>query len=329
MTRTSDLKQIVARTVLAALASIAFAGAAIAAYPETTIRMIVPWPPGGATDVIARIVSKRLSERLGQAIVIDNRAGASGMIGTEAGAKSAPDGYTLMTIADSYVVSALVSPKIVRYDPRKDFTEIGLYGYLPFVFVVNAEKHGGTFTQFIEEAKKHASNPLTFSSWGVGSSSHLAMEMLMAQTGARMMHVPFQGAAPALVAVLGRQVDALLVPLAVALPQHRSGKAKILGVAAQRRFPGAPDLPTTAEQGVPAVLGSWVGMLGPAKTPADVVARLSAELKAMSDEPQLRETLIKNGLDATYMTPQEFTRFVNSEYERQSKVIREANIKTD
>ncbi len=325
--RQFDVKRFFAGSVLAALASIACVGAA--AYPDNTIRMIVPWPPGGATDVVARIVSKRLSERLGQPIVIDNRAGASGMIGTEAGAKAVPDGYTLMTLADSYVISALVSPKVVRYDPRKDFTEIGLYGYMPFVLVVGAEKHGGSLVQFIEQARRPASSALTFSSWGVGSSSHLAMEMFKAQIGAQMMHVPYQGAAPALVAVLGGQVDVLLVPLTVALPHHRSGKAKILGVAAMNRFPGAPGLPTMAEQGVPATLGSWMGLLGPAKMPADIVARLSVELKAMSEEPQLREALIQTGMEATYLTPQEFTRFVSSDYERLSKVIREANIKTD
>lgn len=156
----------------------------------------------------------------------------------------------------------------------------------------------------------------------------MAMEMFKTETGANLMHVPFQGAAPAMTAVLGGQVDALFVSLAVALPHHRSGKAKILGVAAKRRFPGAPDLPTMSEQGLGSWL-SWMALMGPARIPADVVARLSAELKAMSEESALRDALVAAGVDPTFMTPQELSGFVNSEFDCLGKIIRNAKITVD
>ena len=322
-----DLKRKVARALTVLLATATFTVAALAAYPDRPIKLIVPWPPGGGSDSVARIISKRLSERLGQPVVIDNRAGATGLIGTDAAVKAVPDGYTLVFIADSYLVSPHASPKVAKYDPRKDFTDISIVGYVPFVLVVNAEKHPGGLAPFIEEAKKPSSN-LSFSSWGVGSSGQMAMEMFKAETGARLTHIPFQGAAPAMTAVLGAQVDALFVPLVVALPHHRSGKAKILGVAAKQRFSGAPDLPTMTEQGIGSWL-SWMGVLGPAKMPADIAARLNAELKAMSEEPQFREALIKAGVDPSYTTQQELSRFVGSEYDRLGKVVRDAKITVD
>lgn len=327
MPRSSELKQRVVRAVVTLLTCMTVTGAALAAYPDKPIKMIVPWPPGGGSDSVARVISKRLSERMGQPVVIENRAGATGLIGTEAAIKAPADGYTLVFIADSYLVSPQASPKVAKYDPRKDFTDVSIVGYVPFVLVVNAEKHPGGLQQFIDDAKKPGSD-LTYSSWGVGSSGQMAMEMFKTETGAKLRHVPFQGAAPAMTAVLGAQVDGMFVPLVVALPHHRSGKAKILGVAATRRFPGAPDLPTMTEQGVGSWL-SWMGVLGPAKMPADVTARLNTELKAMNEEAPIREALIKAGLDPAYTTQQDFSKFIGSEYERLGKVIRDANITVD
>ncbi len=325
-----DMQGRARRTMLIATVGLALVGTiglAAAAYPDKPIKMIVPWPPGGGSDLVARIISKRLSERMGQPVVIENRAGATGLIGTEAAIKAPADGYTLVFIADSYLVSPHVSPKVAKYDPRKDFTDISIVGYAPFVLVVNAEKYPGGLPQFIEEAKKPGSN-LNYSSWGVGSSSQMAMEMFKTETGAKLSHVPFQGAAPAMTAVLGAQVDAMFVPLGVALPHHRSGKAKILGIAATRRFPGAPDLPTMTEQGLGSWM-TWMGVLGPAKMPPDIAARLNAELKAMNEEAPIREALVKVGLDPAYTTQQDFSKFISSEYDRLGKVIRDTNITVD
>ena len=325
MKQTTALSRRLAVFCLAGIASLTFSIAAFAAYPDKPIKMIVPWPPGGASDLVARAYSKRLAERLGQPIVIDNRAGAAGMIGTDAAVKAAPDGYTLVWIADSYLVSPHVSPSTVKYDPRKDFTDVGLVGMLPFVMVVNTEKNGGNLLQFIDKAKK-APGMMTYSSWGIGSASHLSMELFMTQTGIKMNHIPYQGAAPATTAVIGGQVDTLLVPLPVALPHHRGGKAQILGVASPRRFAGASDLPTLAEQGVAATLGSWMAVLGPAKMPADVVTRLATEMAAISEEPEMRETLVKMGVDPTHSSPQELSKMVASEFERWGRVVREAKV---
>jgi len=317
------------RRLFAACALVAFAAAhpAFAAWPEKPIRMIVPWPAGGGSDVVARIVSKKLADHLGQPIVIDNRAGATGLIGTEAAVKAEPDGYTIVFIADSYLVSPHVSPKVTKYDVSKDFTEVGLIGFVPFVLVVNAEKHPGNLAQFVEKARKPDS-ALTFSSWGIGSSGQMAMEMFKGETGAKLRHIPFQGAAPAMNAVLAGHVDAMFVPAAVALPHHRTGKARILGVSAKNRFVGAPDLPTLGEQGVNSWM-SWMGIMGPARMPPDVVAKLNAGMKAAIEDPEVREGLIKAGVEPTSVTPAELSKFVRSEYDRIGKIVRAAGVTVD
>jgi tripartite-type tricarboxylate transporter receptor subunit TctC len=297
---------------------------AFAAYPDKPIKMIVPWPPGGGSDTLGRVVAKHMSDRLGQPVIIENKPGATGLIGTDAAVKSKPDGYTLIFIADSYIVSPLVSPQTARYDVNKDFSNIGMVGLFPFVLVVNINNHSGNLQDFINKAKKPDSQ-ITYSSWGIGSSSHLAMEMFKGQTGAVMLHVPFQGASPAMKAVLGGEVDALFVPAAVALPHHQSKKANIIGISGKDRLKAAPELPTLTEQGVTPWI-SWMGVLGPAGIAQDRVDVLSKAIKSVVNDPKVQAELEQKGLVPTYMGPKELTEFVASENTRIKSLVKEAHV---
>jgi tripartite-type tricarboxylate transporter receptor subunit TctC len=314
------------------VASLALATAvspAVAAdYPDHAIKMVVAYPPAGATDVMARAVAQRLGERLKQSVVVDNRPGASGQIGSDVVAKSPPDGYTIIfTAADTHSINPHVYPKIA-YDAKRDFVPVAMVGYLPLALMVNPSVKANNLKEFIALAKA-SPGKLTYASYGLGSSSQVAMEMLAQHEKIDLLHVPFQGAAPALTAVMGGQVDAMMVPLTVAWPNHQSGKVRVLGVAAPKRFAGTPEVPTFTEQGVPLVSAPWIGVLAPAKTPADIVDKLSREIAAVGDDPQVQETLVKNGLQPDVKKAPEFKTFLDTEYERWGATIKAANIKLE
>ena len=320
-----------ANTLLAALATCAMAAVsptAAADYPDKPIKIVVAYPAGGATDVITRLIGQRLGERLKQSVVVENRPGASGMIGSEYVAKSPPDGYTLIyTAADTHSINPHVYPKIA-YDSRRDFTPVALAGYNPFALIVKTSLPVTTVAQFVAMAKEQPGK-LTFASWGVGSSGQAGMEMFNGYSKISLLHVPFQGAAPAIAAVMGGQVDSMMVPLTLAEPNNRAGKVRILAVATPKRSAGAPDAPTLSEQGVPLTVAPWQGLLGPANMPPEVVALLNREVNAVLSDAQMREQLLKNGLEVTTGTPQEFKTFLDGEYERWGKTIRDANIKAE
>ena len=251
--------------------ALSVAGVALAAvspvvaadYPDHPIKMVVAYPPGGATDVMARAVAQRLGERVKQTVIVDNRPGASGQIGSDLVAKSPGDGYTLIfTAADTHSINPHVYPKIA-YDAKRDFVPVAMVGYLPMALMVNPNVKATNLKEFIALAKANPGN-VTFASYGVGSSSQVAMEMLTQQEKISLLHVPFQGAAPAVTAVMGGQVDAMMVPLTVAWPNHQAGKVRVLAVAAPKRFAGVPDVPTFTEQGVALVSAPWIGVLAPA-----------------------------------------------------------------
>ena len=301
---------------------------AAAEYPDHPIRMVVSYPPGGATDVMARAVAQRLSDRLKQPVVVDNKPGASGQIGADFVAKAAPDGYTLIfTAADTHSINPHVYPKIA-YDSRRDFVPVAQVGYLPLALIVNPAVKAGSAKEFVALAKANPGK-MSYASFGLGSSSQVAMEMLNQQEKISLLHVPFQGAAPAVTAIIGGQVDAMMVPLTLAWPNHQAGKVRALGVAAPKRFAGAPDIPTFAEQGIPLNSAPWVGVLAPAKTPADVVDKLSREIAAVADDPQVQETLVKNGLQPESKKAPEFKTFLDAEYDRWGATIKAANIKSE
>lgn len=310
--------------VLLAMASMA----ASAQYPDKPIRLVVPWPAGGGTDVAARTVAAPLAERLKQPIVVDNRPGANGTIGSEAVARAPKDGYTLVFVtADTHAINPHIFAKL-SYDPRKDFASVGMAGYFPYALVVNPSFAGGSVPEFVARAKQNPGK-VTFASWGVGSSSHVAMEMFRQQGSFEVLHVPFQGAAPAVQAVLGGQVDSMIVPMAVADGLSKSGKLKILGLAAASRFPGAPDLKTFAEQGIPVNGGTWLGIMAPAGTPPAVLAQLNAALNASIQTPAVRESLLKLNIEPSTMSVEQFRGFIDSENDRWGRTVREAKIKLD
>ena len=305
------------------------AGEARAEWPESPVRIVVPWPPGGGSDVVARIVAGPLGEQLKQTVIIDNRPGANGAIGSDAVARARADGYTLVWVtADTHAMNPHVYPKL-PYDPRTDFTGVGIVGYFPYALVVHPAFAANDVAEFVAQAKQRPGK-ITFASWGIGGSSHVAMEMFKAQGQFDVLHIPYQGAAPAVQAVVGGQVDSMIVPMSVAKGQASAGRLKLLGLAAPKRFVGAPDLKTFAEQGVAVDAGTWVGLMAPAKTPTDVVSRLNRALNAVVANPQVREQLLQQNVDpAPAQTPQQFQSFVESEYERWGKTIRGANIRAE
>lgn len=309
-----------------ALCGAILSSSAIAQYPDKPIRLIVPWPAGGGSDVIARVVAQPLGERLKQAIVVENRPGANGSIGTTVVAKAAKDGYTLIWVtADTHAIIPHVYPDL-QYDPRKDFASVGIAGYFPYALIINPKFPAASVSEFVARAKARPGK-VTFASWGVGGSAHVAMEMFKQQGGFDVLHVPFQGAAPAIQAVVGGQVDSMIVPLSVADPHARGGRVKMVGLASPARFAGTPELRTFAEQGVPVNAGTWVGIMAPAGTPPNILQQLNTALNATIEAPAVREALLKLNTEPSTMTVDEFKKFVDSEYGRWGKTIRDARIK--
>ncbi len=314
--------------IASALCGAILSPTATAQYPDRPIRLVVPWPAGGGSDVVARMVAQPLGERLKQAIVVENRPGANGAIGTTVVAKSAKDGYTLIWVtADTHAIIPHVYPNL-QYDARKDFASVGIAGYFPYALIVNPSFAAGSVSDFVAEAKARPGK-VTFASWGVGGSAHVAMEMFRQQGGFEVLHVPFQGAAPAIQAVVGGQVDSMIVPISVADPHARGGRVKMLGLASPDRFVGTPDLRTFAEQGVPVNAGTWVGIMAPAGTSPEILQRLNSALNATIDTPAVRETLLKVNTEPSTMTVDQFKKFVDAEYDRWGKTIREAKIKLE
>ncbi len=315
--------------ILAALLALA-APPAHAEWPERPIRLVVPWPAGGGSDVVARTFAQPLGEVLKQPFVIDNRPGANGAIGSVAVARAPADGYTLVWVtADTHAMNPHVYPKL-GYDPRSDFAPGGLVGYFPYALIVNAAFPANTVSEFVEQARQRPGK-INFASWGVGGSAHVAMEMFRAQANNfNVLHVPYTGAAPAIAAVAAGQVDAMIVPMSVARPQAEGGKVKILGLASPSRFAGAPNLKTFAEQGVAVDAGTWVGFMAPAGTPDAVLQRLNRAIATVLENPQVREQLLRLNVDpAAPMTTAQFKTFVAAEYDRWGKTIRDANIRAE
>ena len=270
-----------------------------------------------------------LGEQLKQSVVIDNRPGANGGIGSLAVARAPADGLTLVWVtADTHAMNPHVYPKL-GYDPRTDFSAIALVGYFPYALIVNSAFPANNIAEFVTETRQRPGK-VTFASWGIGGSAHVAMEMFRAQGKFDVLHVPYTGAAPAIAAVAGGQVDSMIVPMSVAGPQAAGGKVKILGLASSKRFPAAPDLKTFAEQGVPVDGGTWVGFMAPANTPDETVQRINRAVSAVLSNPQVREQLIKMNVDpAPPQSAAQFKAFVASEYDRWGAVIRGANIRVE
>lgn len=313
----------VAAAVLAAGALLITADAVQAqAYPNRPVRLIVAFPAGGSTDIIGRIVAQNLSARLGQQVVVDNRGGAGGTIGTDLAAKAAPDGYTLtLGTTSTHAVASGVYASL-PYDPIKDFAPISLVGITPYLLVLNEKVPATSLKEFVELVKKEPSK-LNYASAGNGTATHLAMEMMADAASLKMVHVPYRGNGPAEVALLAGEVQAIFGSMPALLEQARSGKIRPLAVGTGKRSPALPNVPTVAELGYPGFEAAlWLGVYAPAGTPKPIVDRLAQELAAIVPSPEFKDLLDKNGAEPLSNTPEQFADFTRREAERYVKLVK-------
>jgi tripartite-type tricarboxylate transporter receptor subunit TctC len=305
-------------------------GAAAQNYPLKPPRIVVGFAPGGATDLISRILAQKLGELWGQTVVVDNRPGASGMIAGEIVAKAAPDGYTLLLTPQTSIAVAPALYGKAPYDPAKDFAPITLAGSSPLLMVVHPSFPPKTFAEFVALAKKGGPGALTFGSGGIGSSPHMAGELLSAALGIKMNHVPYKGENPALTDTIGGQIPIMFGNLPVALPYVQSGKLRGLANTAASRSPLAPSIPTVAESGIKGyAIATWSAVLGPAALPAELATRIQRDIVRVINQAETRDRLIGMGVDLIGNSPEEFGAYLRAEIPRYAKVIKDAGIKAE
>ena len=328
------MKSIVRHAALFLLGVSAFALAAIAgaqapAYPTKPIRLVVPFPAGGATDILAREVAKHLTDAWGQSVVVDNRPGAGGNIGSELVAKAAPDGYTLeMGTVGTHAINASLYSKM-PYDHVRDFVPVILVAGVPNVLEVNPALPVNSVQELIAYAKANPGK-LNFASSGSGTSIHLSGELFKVMAGVQMTHVPYKGSAPALQDLLGGQVQLMFDNLPPSLPQIKAGKLRALAVTSAGRAPALPDTPTVAEAGLPGFeASSWFGVLAPAGTPPEIVNKLNAEIAKWLASPGAKEKLANVGANIAGGTPEDFARHIQAETAKWAKVVKESGAKVD
>jgi tripartite-type tricarboxylate transporter receptor subunit TctC len=303
------------------------AGMAQAQYPGKPIHLIIPFPPGGPTDIIGRAVGQKLSEALGQPVIVENRGGAGASIGSDFVAKSAPDGYTLLVgTTGSHTINPAIYSKL-PYDPVRDFAPVTLLATYGNVLVVSPNLPVKNVKQLIELARAKPGE-ITFGSAGNGSSNHLSGELLASMSGVRMQHVPYKGSAPALVDVMAGQTSFMFDILSTSLPQIKAGKVRAIAYSGPTRSPLIPDVPTVAESGVPGydVVG-WFGLFAPAGTPRDIVNRLNAETVKILKLPEMKEKL--TGYDPAPSTPEQFAAIIKSDITTWAKVVKDSGAHVD
>ncbi len=310
--------------ILCSILLIAPAAAFAQSWPARTIRLISPFPPGGANDTISRLVAHGLSEKLGQSVIVENRAGASGMIGTDFVAKSPPDGYTILMSTPGPITVNPLLMESMTYDARKDFTPIARVGTVPSLVVVHPSVPVNNIAELVALAKKQP-RVLNFGSAGTGSSTHLAGELLNSMAGIQLVHVPYKGSAPAMTDLLGGRMQVLFDTIVLSLPHARTGKARALAVTGAKRSAAAPEIPTVAESGVPGYeMITWYGVLGPAGLPKDIVNRLNREISGVLQTSEMRSKLSAMGTDIDVGTPEQFARYLDSERALWTKVLKES-----
>jgi len=315
--------------VAAALALAAsFGAAAQPAYPDKPIRFIVPYPPGGGTDVIARIVQDRFAQQIGQPVIIENRGGAAGSLGTDIAAKSAADGYTVLFTLSSHTINPAIYPKL-PFDTVKDFLPVGTVASLPQILVANLQFPANTVAELTALAKAKPGT-IAFASVGNGSPGHLAGELYKLRTGTQLTHVPYRGGGPAVTDVMGGQVPLLWVSIPAAAQFVKQGRLKALAVSTTKRSAAFPDVPTMQEAGVADFdVDSWYAMFVPAKTPKPIVDKLNAALNAVVVDPAIKEKLLQQGSEGVGGTPQALGKIVDTEIVKWAKLAKDANIRAD
>jgi tripartite-type tricarboxylate transporter receptor subunit TctC len=316
------------KAIAVALGLLAAACAWAEDWPTKPVRFIVPYPPGGGTDVIARILQQPLSEGLGQQVVIENRGGAGGALGTEAVAKAAPDGYTLLFTLSSHTINPLLYK--LDYDVEHDFAPVSLIVSVPQLIAAYPGAPIHSMTDVVKLAKAQPGR-LPFASVGNGTPSHIAGELLKLRASIDLVHVPYKGGGPALADTLGGQVPLLIVSMPAAMSHVRAGKLRALAVTTAKRSPGAPEIPTVAEVlKIPDYeVDSWYAMFAPAKTPAPVIARMNKEIVHAIKLAAVRQKLVEQGGDPVGSTPEALDRVVKAELRKWAEVIRDAHIKVD
>ena len=314
---------------LSVLATCAIAATAAEVYPTRPIRLIVGYPPGGSTDIAARLIALKLAPVFGQTVVVDNRSGASGTIGAGLVVKSEPDGHTLSFAASPEVAIYRALMKNPPYDSLKDFQAITLVGRVPFMLVVHPSVAAASVKELVTLAKAKPGS-LNFASFGNGTSNHLVAEAFCAATGARIVHIPYKGSAPAIADLLGGQVQMTFDTIPVVLPQVRAGKLKALAVATPRRSPLAPEVPTMDEAGVTGFTGgTWFGVLAPARTPSSVVERLNRETNAAFADAAMKARFAAISGEPIAGTPAQFAKLIADETEKWAKVVKFAGLKVE
>ena len=298
-------------------------------YPTKTIRVIVPYPAGGATDFFARLVFPKMGEALGQSVVVENRPGAGTAIGASEVARSAPDGYTLLLgDAGTYAFNPTLYKKL-SYDPTKDFAPVSLTGRFALILAVNPATPAKSVQEFVAAAKSQPGK-INYGAPGPGSPIHLAMEFFKQRAGLDMTPIPYKGGADAMNDLLGGRISAMFLDIASGLPQIKGGKLRPLAVASAKRVAALPDLPTIGESGYPGFEAwAWQGFVAPAKTPRPIIMRLNAEFAKVMSDPTIKQRLSESGFEPQTSTPEEFSSYMKSEIAKWAKVIRESNVTLD
>ena len=319
------------RFAAAALAACSILAAATAAaqYPTRPIKWIVPYTPGGITDSATRMITQKLEATLGQPIVIENKPGANSIVGAEAASRSAPDGYTFVTVIGGHAANATLYAGKLPFDPVKSFAPVSLVGIAPLIVVANNDFPAKDMKDLIAYAKANPGK-ISFGSSGIGAAAHLTTELLKQTADINMVHIPYKGTAPALIALLGGDIQILTDVPSSLMPHVRAGKVRALGLFAAKRSPGAPEVPTVAEAGGPPIEGStWVLFLAPAGTPRDIVNRVSAETAKIVASPEIRARFDSLGIEGVGSTPAEAAKFLDDEIAKWAKVITIAGVKPE
>ena len=298
-------------------------------YPDRPIRYVVPWPAGGSGDAAGRILAQQLGERLKQTIIVDNRPGANGRIGADMVAKAQPDGYTLVLAgAETHAINPALYPSL-PYSPVRDFTMVAPFAINPFALVAKGDIKAANMRELVASAKA-APGKLTAASWGTGSTSHLALEVIKAQAGIDILHVPFQGEAPAVAALMGGQVDLMVMPAIRAAQFRKDGKVRVLAVTTKNRVGFINDVPTLNEQGYNVDVANWIGVGAPSKTSPEVIQKLSAEINALLQTPAFSAALLQLGLYAhPTMSSSQFQKFMEDDVLRWGTLIHDAKVRIE
>ncbi len=297
-------------------------------YPSRPLRFVVPFPPSGSNDIIARALVGRLSEELRQSVVVDNRGGANGIIGTELTAKSPPDGHTFLIIGDGFTINPNLYRKL-PYNPIRDFTPVSLVGYGNFVLVVHPSLAARTVNELIALAKA-SPGKLTMASAGVGNMAHLTGELFMSMTGTRFVHVPYKGGGPAITELLGGHVSLYFSTVTVALPHIKAGKLRALGVTGGKRSSVAPEVPTIAQAGVAGyAVDGWYAMVMPGQTPPTIITRFATSLHRVLQASDVKQRLASQGIEAAMSAPEELRKIITADLAKWAKVVRDAGIQPE